>query len=69
MNKMMVKGYVKANNIMSERGASEMVAVVVLVVLVIAISLVALPGVRGTLINSFNNITTGINSVGSTAGY
>lgn len=48
----------------SNRGASEMVAVVVLVVLVIAVAVLALPGVRTTLINSFRNITTGIDAVG-----
>lgn len=71
MKNLMPKFLVTVENIkekFNEQGASEMVAVVVLIVLVIAISVVALPGVRGVLIQSFRNITTGIQAVGSTGG-
>ena len=77
MKNYLLKSYVKGKNYLynvktgfqktiDERGSSEMVAVVVLIVMVIAVSLAALPKVRETLINSFKNIVTGMDEVGST---
>jgi len=63
---MTIKDSIK-NRIFSDRGASEMVAVVVLIVLVLAVAVLALPDVREVLIDAFEDITRGIEDVGAGA--
>jgi Flp pilus assembly pilin Flp len=52
--------YAKTKALLSDRGASEMVAVVILVVLVLAIGALAVPQVKDALMGVFNSIAKSI---------